>query len=116
MPMPDSRTPPLPVWARWRPDELVLALHVQPGARRTALAGAHGARLKLALHAPPVDGKANEELLRFLAQTLGLRRAQLRLLAGATSRQKTIAIDADAAAARQLLAQLAEVNAGPGPY
>lgn len=106
--------PPLPVWARWRPDELLLALHVQPGARRTAVVGPHGQRLKLALHAPPVDGKANDELLRFLVETLALRRSQVRLAAGAASREKTVAIEADAGMARRLLACLGDSSQGPG--
>ena len=63
--------------APWRREDgaaLVLALHVQPGAARTGIAGTHGAagdaRLKLRLAAPPVDGKANAELLRFLAEVV----------------------------------------------
>ena len=51
-------------------------LHVQPGAKRTEVAGIHGegaaARLKIRLAAPPVDGKANAELLRFLAAAFGV--------------------------------------------
>jgi len=106
VPKRDSLTPILPPWARWRVNELVLALHVQPGARRTAIAGEHGQRLKIALHAPPVDGKANEELLRFLSSELGLRRSQLRLLAGTTSREKSVAIESDASTAGRLVALL----------
>ncbi len=100
---------PLPAWARWRPGELIVELHVQPGARRTAVLGEHGRRLKIALHAPPVDGKANAELLRFLASALALRRGELRLLAGPASREKSVAIDADghrAAAMAQCLRAL----------
>jgi len=106
VPKRDSLTPILPAWARWRVNELVLALRVQPGARRTAIAGEHGQRLKIALHAPPVDGKANEELLRFLCSELGLRRGQLRLLAGTTSREKSVAIESDASTAGRLVALL----------
>jgi len=103
----DSRTPDLPSWARWRPDGLVIALRVQPGARKTAIVGEHAQRLKITLHAPPVDGKANEELLRFLAKQLALRPSRLRLLAGAASKQKTVLIDTDESSARGLIAQLA---------
>jgi len=84
---------------------LVLALHVQPGARRSAILGAHGERLKVALQAPPVDGKANEELLRFLSAHLGLRRAALRLLSGAASREKSLAVETGTQA-EQILARL----------
>jgi len=85
----------------------VLAVHVQPGARRTAIVGEYGQRLKLALHAPPVDGKANEELLRFLGSELRLRRSQVRLVAGPASREKSVAIDADAANAARITQHLA---------
>jgi len=95
LPSRNSRTPDLPVWARWQSGVLTLALHVQPGARRTQAVGAHGNRLKIALHAPPVDGRANDELLRFIAATLALRRAAVRLTAGAASREKTVALDCD---------------------
>ena len=107
----DSRTqlppPSLPVWARWDANGLTLALHAQPGARRTAIAGEHGQRLKIALHAPPVDGKANNELLRFLATELRLRRTDLRLASGQASREKTVLIDADAPTAGRIVVQLA---------
>jgi hypothetical protein len=104
----------LPVWARWQAGELLLALHVQPGARRTGVAGAHGQRLKVALRAPPVDGKANEELLRYLALETGLRRNQLRLAAGLMSREKSIAIQIGAAEAARLVELLGE-EPGAGP-
>lgn len=109
----DSLTANVPAWAQLGAKELVLALHVQPGARRTAILGAHGQRLKIALHAPPVDGKANEELLRFLQEQLGLRRGHVRLLAGPASRQKSVAIECDAADALGLVAQLAAGPSGP---
>ena len=46
---------------------VVLDLRVQPGAKRTEVAGMHGERVKIRLAAPPVDGAANDELVRFLA-------------------------------------------------
>jgi len=101
----------LPVWARWDSGALVLALHVQPGARRTAAIGIHGQRLKIALHAPPVDGKANEELLRFLARTLAVRRAAVHLGSGAASREKSVAIRCEAADAARLALQLLDAAA-----
>ena len=74
----------------------MLALHVQPGAKRTEVAGVHGdgtqARLKIRLAAPPVDGKANAELVRFLAEAFGVPRSRVTLVRGATSRQKTVRI------------------------
>ena len=56
-------------------------------------AGVHGASLKLRINAPPVDGKANEAVLAFLAERLGVRRQAVRLASGATSRAKRVAVD-----------------------
>jgi len=71
---------------------------VQPGARRTEVSGTHGEegalRLVIRLAAPPVDGKANAELLRFLAAAFGVPLRQVHLVRGATSRQKSVRIDA----------------------
>ena len=70
-----------------------LSLHVQPGAKKSECAGLHGEELKIRLAAPPVDGKANEALLRFLAQRLAIPRQQISLKSGQTSRQKVIEIE-----------------------
>lgn len=77
-------------------DAIVLALHVQPGAARTELAGTHGDALKIRLAAPPVDGRANDELLRFLAEAFGVPRANVALLRGPSSRSKVARISAPA--------------------
>ncbi|HMV31002.1 MAG TPA: DUF167 domain-containing protein [Gemmatimonadales bacterium] len=69
-----------------------LTLHVQPRAARTECAGHHGDAIKVRLAAPPVDGAANEALLRFLAERLGVARAALTLRAGATSRRKVVEV------------------------
>lgn len=70
-----------------------LSLHVQPGAKKSECVGLHGEALKIRLAAPPVDGKANEALLRFLAQRLAIPRQQISLKSGQTSRQKVIEIE-----------------------
>ncbi|GAB1369143.1 DUF167 domain-containing protein [Azonexus hydrophilus] len=70
-----------------------LSLHVQPGAKKSECAGLHGEALKIRLAAPPVDGKANEALLRFLAQRLAIPRQQISLKSGQTSRQKVVEIE-----------------------
>ena len=70
-----------------------LSRHVQPGAKKSECAGLHGEALKIRLAAPPVDGKANEALLRFLAQRLAIPRQQISLKSGQTSRQKVIEIE-----------------------
>lgn len=81
-----------PVWARQEGEAWLLELHVQPGARVTAVAGEHGGRLKLKIAAPPVDNKANMQLLSWLAGRLGVPKSAVQLVRGETSRQKTVAI------------------------
>jgi uncharacterized protein (TIGR00251 family) len=70
-----------------------LRLQVQPRASRTEIAGRHGEAIKLRLAAPPVDGAANEALVRFLAERLGVARSAVRLEAGAGGRSKIVAVD-----------------------
>lgn len=94
----DFRTVGLPAWMKARSDGLVIALHVQPGARRTAIVGPHGDRLKVAVSSPPTDGRANTALLEFLAERLAIPKSCLRLLSGASSREKRVAIDTPLAA------------------
>ena len=79
---------PLPAWLRPTAAGVSLLLHVQPGAKRTEVVGAHGDALKLRLAAPPVDGRANACLLDYLAATLGIPSRSLRLLSGETSRAR----------------------------
>ena len=67
-----------------------LSCHVQPGAKRTAISGVYGTSLKIALAAPPVDGKANKELCVFLAKKLGLAKSAVTLVSGQTSRDKVV--------------------------
>ena len=69
-----------------------LLLHVVPRARVTALAGRHGDALKIRLAAPPVDGAANDELIRFLAERLAVPRTAVTIAAGHTSRRKTVTV------------------------
>jgi len=94
----DFRTVALPAWIEPCVDGVVIALHVQPGARRTAIVGPHGDRLKVAVSSPPADGRANTALLEFLAERLAIPKSCLRLLSGASSREKRVAIDVAAPA------------------
>ncbi len=91
-----------PPWLRAAGDDVVLTLHVQPGAKKTEVAGEHGGALKVRLGAPPVDGKANDCLIAFLAERLAVPKARVALEAGAASRQKRVrvaGVDARTAAA-----------------
>ena len=69
---------------------MLIDVHLQPGARRTALCGEHGGRLKIAIAAPPLEGRANDSLVEWLADRLGLPRRQVRLVSGQRSRDKTL--------------------------
>lgn len=86
-----------------------LRVHAQPGAKRSAIAGLSADHLRIRVAAPPVDGKANEALLRYLADVLGVRGSSLSIVSGATSRKKRIRIDGldPVEVARRLLAALA---------
>jgi hypothetical protein len=79
-------------WFRRNGDVLTLTLHVQPGAKRTGVAGLHGEALKIRLAAPPVEGRANEALLKFIAEVFGVPLRQVELKQGGQSRHKVVAI------------------------
>ena|SRR5438552_17708383 len=66
----------------------VVAVRAQPGARRSGIVGAQNGALKIAVTAPPDRGKANKALQEVLAEALGLKKSQVDLLSGATSRDK----------------------------
>jgi hypothetical protein len=68
-------------------------VHVVPRARVTAVAGRHGDALKIRLAAPPVDGAANAELVRFLAERLGVPRSAVTIAAGQGGRRKIVKIE-----------------------
>ncbi len=72
--------------------EWKLRVRVQPGARKNELVGVYNDRLKLKIAAPAVDNKANKALVQYLAEVLDLRKSQISLTAGTTSRDKTLAI------------------------
>jgi uncharacterized protein (TIGR00251 family) len=70
-----------------------ITVKAHPRAKRSAITGRLGDAWKLDLAAPPVDGKATEECVRFLAELAGVARSRVRVLAGATGRLKVIEIE-----------------------
>lgn len=72
------------------------AVRVQPRSSRDEVAGRRGEALRIRLQAPPVDGAANEALIRFLADALGVPRHGVRIVAGLASRDKVVEVDAAA--------------------
>jgi uncharacterized protein (TIGR00251 family) len=79
-------------WLSSQPDGVTLSIRVTPRSSRNRIDGPVGDALKIRLNAPPVEGKANETLVEFLAETLGLPRRAVRLEAGAQTRLKRVRI------------------------
>ncbi len=70
-----------------------VTVKVHPRARRSAITGRFGEAWKLDLAAPPVDGKANEECVRFFAELAGVPRWKVRIVTGATGRMKLVEVE-----------------------
>lgn len=73
-------------------DGVTLAVRAQPGARKTAVVGIYGegasAQLKIAINAPPIQGRANDALIAFIAELFSLPKSAIALTSGASSRNK----------------------------
>jgi uncharacterized protein (TIGR00251 family) len=80
-------------WYRWDNNSLIIEVRLQPKARRDEIAGVHAGRLRVRLSAPPVDGKANRQLVHFFADLCGVTTRQVKLVAGMGSRDKRLRID-----------------------
>ena len=82
---------------RAAPAGVTLAVRAQPGAKMTAIIGIYGggttAQLKIAVQAPPLEGRANEALIAFLAQTFGLPKNAVKLVSGELSRSKVVLLE-----------------------
>jgi len=74
-------------------DGVILQVHVVPRSAKSEVAGVHGDALKLRIAAPPVEGQANKECIRFLSDILGIRKKQVVIVGGSKSKNKTIAIE-----------------------
>jgi uncharacterized protein (TIGR00251 family) len=85
-------------WVRDEAGGAVLEVLVQPRASRTRALGEHDGRLKVQLAAPPVEGEANRALIEFLAQALGVRKADVVLQRGEAGRRKTVRVAGRSAA------------------
>lgn len=70
------------------PEGVLLPVRAQPGARKAGVLGEQAGSLKVAVTAPPEDGRANKALLEVLREALDLKRSQLELISGETSREK----------------------------
>ena len=74
------------------PEGCRLKCYIQPRSSRNKLVGIHNNAIKIALTSPPVDGKANKALIQFMARLCGVSKSSVRIAAGESSRNKTIAI------------------------
>lgn len=77
---------------QWQAEVLILHCHLQPRSSKDEIVGSYGDRLKIRITAPPVDGKANQHLIKLAAKWFGVTKSQVSILRGETGRQKTIAI------------------------
>lgn len=90
-----SRAPAMPPYLTTLADGAVLLhVYVQPKASKSRIVGLYDDCLKLAVAAPPVDGKANEEVIRFLSRLLNIPGRDIALSSGAQSRRKKVRIEA----------------------
>ena len=81
------------VWLTTKKDgTLLIGLHIQPKASRTKVVGIHDQRVKIAVASPPVDGKANKAVEKFLARLLGVPALDVTVVSGLQSRQKQVAV------------------------
>jgi uncharacterized protein len=72
---------------------VIFKIRVQPRSSKQELAGIQDDALKLRIKAPPVDGKANEECIRFLSELFGIKKSRISIISGLTSRGKTVSIE-----------------------
>jgi uncharacterized protein (TIGR00251 family) len=88
----------------------VVSVRAQPGARRNAIVGEQAGALKVAVTAPPDKGRANDAIIEVLAEALGLKRSQVELVAGQTSRAKKVLLRGiKAVQARELIERAIQV-------
>jgi len=98
-------------------ETILLRVHVQPGAGRTAVSGSYGDALKVRVAAPPEGGRANAACRAFLAELLGVKDSQVELTSGPSSRSKRFRVTgAEADDVRRILeAALAEATGSGRP-
>jgi uncharacterized protein len=93
-----------PVTVDTRASSVRFRVRLQPRASRNEIVGLAGGALRVRLHAPPVDGAANDALVAFLADRLAVPRRRVRIVSGASSRMKTIEVEGVRAAHIERLA------------
>lgn len=100
-------------WISVSGTEAVLRVYIQPGARKTEVAGRHGDAIKIRVAAPAVKGKANAALIDYIASHSGAARSAIELFSGATTRRKRLRIVGMTPVGVQRLRALAEDQLRP---
>ncbi|TVV44902.1 DUF167 family protein [Thalassolituus sp. C2-1] len=77
---------------QWTDGDLLLVCHLQPKASKSEFSGLHGDALKVRIQAPPVEGKANSELVKFLAKQFGVSKSAVSIISGELNRHKRVRI------------------------
>jgi uncharacterized protein (TIGR00251 family) len=89
-----TANPPIPRWMSRCPEGVIIRFYVQPKASRSEVIGEHGAgdaaRLKVRVAAPPVEGAANEELIRLLKKLTGIPSSRIHLIRGESAKTKDV--------------------------
>jgi uncharacterized protein len=76
----------------WQNENLLLKVHIQTRAKDNAVTGLHGGMLKLRINAPPVDNKANQHIISYLANEFSVKQSEIKLISGLKHRDKQILI------------------------
>lgn len=92
-----------PAWFRRDGESIILTLHIQPGAKRTEVAGVHDGALKIRVNAAPVEGQANARLVDFLKKAFDVPASRVILKQGSSGRRKVVEIQGSHRAAEDLL-------------
>jgi uncharacterized protein len=79
-------------WCHWQNDALLLKIHLHPGAKINEVSGLLDMRLRIRIKSPPVDGKANKELITMLARDFGTKKTQIRIVGGKLGHDKLVEV------------------------
>ncbi|MEH6578294.1 MAG: DUF167 family protein [Amphritea sp.] len=83
----------MPGYYSWKESDQILMCHLQPKASSDAIVGLHGDSVKIRITAPPIEGKANAQLKKFLAKQFGVAKGAITILNGELGRQKRVRIE-----------------------
>ena len=91
-------------------DGVIFRVKVQPGAAKNEIVGVQGDALKIKINAPPVKGKANRALIDFLAEKLGVKKSEIKIISGHRSKIKKIKVLGEGAKIKEKIQNLATLN------